>query len=308
VDVAAGDLDGDGRAEIVVGAGTGGEVRVFDAYGNLHARFTAYSANPGYTGGVRVAVGDVDGDGEVEIVTGPTQVRPVDVSIFTGDGRPRGTFRVNTDFRNGIYVAVPPALGPRLELIVPEGRAVEGRDLHLTASLVDRAGGSKPDKFAATVNWGGNNESTATVSALGDGRYRLDATRRYVQYGRYTVTVRVADTSLRGALGVTVAKVADAPLVAHGRAIRTRGPTFNGLIAVIQDRDRDGTVLDLSARVLWGDGARSNARIVDSGAGRFRILGRHTYARAGSYRVLVQVRSTGGSRASARSSVRVSRP
>ena len=87
--VAAGDLDDDGNAEIVVGAGATGEVRVFDASGNLRTSFSAYHPIP-YTEGVHVAVGDVNGDGNVEIVTGPGRVRPVDVGIFTGDGRWNG--------------------------------------------------------------------------------------------------------------------------------------------------------------------------------------------------------------------------
>ncbi len=304
--VAAGDLDDDGNAEIVVGAGATGEVRVFDASGNLRTSFSAYHPIP-YTEGVHVAVGDVNGDGNVEIVTGPGRVRPVDVGIFTGDGRWTGSFRVHPDFQGGIYIAVPAALGPRLHLSAEDARAVEGQALRVSASLVDPLGGAAPEKFAATVVWGADFQSQAAISALGGGRYRIEATRRYPSYGRYRIAVRVADVHLRGAVAGTVARIADAPLVARGRAVRTSGLTFGGVIAVLRDGDRFGTVLDLSARVLWGDGSRSGARIVETGGGRFRILGRHTYGKPGVYRVAVRIRSAGGSRGTARSSVRAGR-
>ena len=62
--VAAGDVNDDGLAEIVTGAdeGFGPTVHVYDgASGLILASTTAYA--PAFTGGVRVAVGDVDGDG-----------------------------------------------------------------------------------------------------------------------------------------------------------------------------------------------------------------------------------------------------
>ncbi len=77
VNVAAGDLDGDGAAEIITGPGPGSafgpQVKVFH-YGSDHRirllngnGFSAFN----YQGwGVNVAAGDLDGDGFAEIVTG----------------------------------------------------------------------------------------------------------------------------------------------------------------------------------------------------------------------------------------------
>jgi hypothetical protein len=82
--VAAGDLNGDGHADIVTGAGAGGgpHVKAIDgtklgqrqtnspeiADSALLASFFAYS--PTFTGGVRVAVGVADGDATLDILTG----------------------------------------------------------------------------------------------------------------------------------------------------------------------------------------------------------------------------------------------
>lgn len=71
VRVATGDVNSDGFDDIIVGAGTGasgGHVKVFDgATGNLMASFFSFD---GYTGGVNVAAGDVDGDGYAEVIVG----------------------------------------------------------------------------------------------------------------------------------------------------------------------------------------------------------------------------------------------
>ena len=73
--VAAGDLTGDGVAEIVTGAGPGGgpHVRVWSTAGGtitelLDHGFFAY--DPAFPGGAFVAVGDLTGDGIAEIITG----------------------------------------------------------------------------------------------------------------------------------------------------------------------------------------------------------------------------------------------
>ena len=69
--VAFGDVDGDDRREIVTGPGRGGgpHVRVFRTDGQLWAGgFFAFDTLE--QGGVRVAIGDVDGDGRAEIIVG----------------------------------------------------------------------------------------------------------------------------------------------------------------------------------------------------------------------------------------------
>ena len=73
VSVAAGDLTGDGVAEIITGAAAGGgpQVRAFSVAGGMVteiANFFAYA--PTFTGGVTVAAADLTGDGVAEIITG----------------------------------------------------------------------------------------------------------------------------------------------------------------------------------------------------------------------------------------------
>lgn len=69
--LAAGDIDGDGKDEIIAGAEAGGgpRVNVFDANGAVLA--TQYVYDPGFRGGVDVASGDVSGDSKDEVVVAP---------------------------------------------------------------------------------------------------------------------------------------------------------------------------------------------------------------------------------------------
>lgn len=109
VDVAVGDLDGNGTMEIIAGAGVGGgpHIRVFNKDGKLiNPGFFAYAEN--FRGGVNVAVGDFDSDGRDEIVSGAGFGGSPQIKIFDQDGQLKlGQFYAfNQTSRAGVDVTV----------------------------------------------------------------------------------------------------------------------------------------------------------------------------------------------------------
>ncbi len=71
VNVAVGDVDGDGTPDIIAGAGAGAtpHVKVFSGAAGVEFQ-SFYAFDPGFAGGVNVAAGDVDGDGKADIIVG----------------------------------------------------------------------------------------------------------------------------------------------------------------------------------------------------------------------------------------------
>ncbi|MDP2683924.1 MAG: S8 family serine peptidase [bacterium] len=110
LNIAAGDLDGDGVQEIVTGAGSGGspQVRTFDQEGNpiFTPGFFAYNSN--FRGGVHVATADLNGDGIDEIIAGAGDNGGPQVRTFDRYGTPiftPGFFAYDPYFRGGVHVA-----------------------------------------------------------------------------------------------------------------------------------------------------------------------------------------------------------
>ncbi len=82
VNVSGGNIGGDAKREIVTGPGAGmiPEVRIYGSNGKLFFKFLAYDKS--FKGGVNVAVGDVNGDGQNEIVTGPGAGGGPEIRVF----------------------------------------------------------------------------------------------------------------------------------------------------------------------------------------------------------------------------------
>jgi len=124
IHVAGGDLNGDGRAEVVTAPGGGGgpNVKVFDgATGALLSSFFAYA--PDFTGGVSVAVGDVAGQGRPQIITGTGPGTPATVKVFdTATGAElQSFFAFGAGFDGGATVATADGADGRTALVVGSG-------------------------------------------------------------------------------------------------------------------------------------------------------------------------------------------
>jgi len=106
--IAAGDTNGDGYADIVVGPGAGGapNVKVFSGRdGSVLHSFFAYAI--GFTGGVRVAAGDVNGDGIADIIVAPGPGASPDIHVYDGVSLVLldEFFAYPASFTGGVFVA-----------------------------------------------------------------------------------------------------------------------------------------------------------------------------------------------------------
>jgi hypothetical protein len=116
VEVAGGDTNGDGRADIITGAGPGGgpHVKVFSGANlGLLASFFAYDT--AFRGGVFVAAGDVNGDGRADVITGAGPGGGPHVEAFdVQSGALLRSFLAFTPASLGIVTGTPPNSGARV--------------------------------------------------------------------------------------------------------------------------------------------------------------------------------------------------
>ncbi len=155
VEVAAGDLDGDGEDEIVTGAGPGGgpHVRMFDKRGVSLGGFFAFDR--GFRGGIDVATADLDGDGLAEIIVAPGIGESV-VRVFDQAGDSMFSFRPFGDgYALGMQVDADDLDGDGDPEIVVRGRDASGNVrsalFDVRGDLLGETDGGVPT-LGATIN------------------------------------------------------------------------------------------------------------------------------------------------------------
>lgn len=132
VDVAVGDVNGDGAQDIIAGLGSGASPHVytFDRNGAILGEFDAYV--PFFRGGVRVSTADFDLDGTAEIITGAGPGGGPDVRTYSMTGRLFSSFYAYTPkFRGGVDVAGVPATPSSPTRIVTSAGRGGGPDVRI---------------------------------------------------------------------------------------------------------------------------------------------------------------------------------
>jgi hypothetical protein len=130
--VAAGDLNGDGKADLVVTPDEGGGPRVRIFAGGTFATLADFYGidDPTFRGGARAAVGDVNGDGRADLVVsagyggGPRVAVYDGTSVGAGNPGPKlvsDFFAFEPTVRNGVFVTVADVNGDGFGDIVVGG-------------------------------------------------------------------------------------------------------------------------------------------------------------------------------------------
>ncbi|MDD5567370.1 MAG: S8 family serine peptidase [Patescibacteria group bacterium] len=112
INVATGDVNGDGDTEIVTSTREGGipTIKVFNENGdNLGLDFDAYDSK--FRGGINIAVGDIEGDGPAEIAVAPISGGSPNVRIFgLRSGKivavSENFYAYDKNFRGGIAISI----------------------------------------------------------------------------------------------------------------------------------------------------------------------------------------------------------
>jgi len=255
VHVAAGDLAGNGGAEIVTGAGVGGgpQVRVFDLKGHLISQFFAYDSK--FRGGVSVAVADVDGDGKKEIITGAGVGGGPQVRIFSADGAVKYQFfAYSATTHTGLNIAAG-SLTDESNATVAVGPASAAGTLPVKYFSYDKASNtmvlSGQITFLAPQATAGVSLAIADVGGDANGDIILARTA-----GTGVVTVvysgskPIPNFTLTGMKGMVLSSL---DLSGYGRSYILASPTASGRVRMF---DASGTaVAGLNINVPFATGA-----------------------------------------------------
>lgn len=122
VRVAASDVNGDGKADIITGAGPGGGPNVSilsGANGSVLSSYFAY--DPRFTLGINVAAGDVNGDGVSDVVVGADQGGGPNVVAFSGTDNStiQNFFAFDPRFIGGVRVSTADVNGTAQIVVTP---------------------------------------------------------------------------------------------------------------------------------------------------------------------------------------------
>jgi hypothetical protein len=145
--------------------------------------------------------------------------------------------------------------------------------------------------YAATLSWGDGSTSTGTFTADAhtSGLFDVTGTHSYAQEGPYQVDVNLSDAG--GA-----AAAAYAPIQVTQAVLPIEGTPFHGTVATFTPGNPHASPSSDTATITWGDGSSSSGTVAADPqiAGKWDVIGTHTYAEDGTLPLTAQVTDNGG--------------
>ncbi len=161
-------------------------------------------------------------------------------------------------------VADAPLTATGASLNATEGISFTG----VIATFKDADPNAAAGMYTATIDWGGGQTSTATVTAdpLVAGRFDVVGGSTYAEEGTDAVTVAITDRDGATATATGTVVVGDAPLVAAGTSVAaTAGVPFTARVGTFTDANPGAAAGDFTATIDWGDGFTSPGTIIADG-------------------------------------------
>ncbi|MDX2035304.1 MAG: Ig-like domain-containing protein [Isosphaeraceae bacterium] len=181
-------------------------------------------------------------------------------------------------------VADAPITGTAQTISIAEGVAVTSA----VATFQSGSPSASASNFTATIRWGDNFTTAGTILPLQGGGFEVKSFHAYRQAGTYEAVVTI--TSRGGSRStvrsqVTVIDSPITPVAVNG--IASESIPFVGTVATYTDASPDGGIVgDWRAMIDWGDMTPPTQGIITQGIG-YQVGGTHTYARFGTYQVVV---------------------
>lgn len=203
--VRAGDVDGDRRLEIITGAGSGpGQVNVFRALDH-QLIFSFIAFDPLFTGGVRIAAADINGDGKAEVIAapGPNHVCRTTIYDPLTQGAIADFIAFDPDFTGGMFIGAGVSKGTP-----PNGRPAGTLPFKLSG---DGQFQLDPQTLTGTLSASGQATHLGHWTSTGDIQLTAASATTFGITGTVTFTAANGDklyASVCGALDLATGKAA----------------------------------------------------------------------------------------------------
>ena len=300
--IAAGDVSGDGKADLITGAGSGSDipqvlVNAFPAGWQPEQVHNFLAYDPGFQGGVRVGGVDANGDGRADIITAPGPGYQSEVKVFDAvDGTPITDLpSVYTGFVGGVYtngndLPIGPQYAPKFEAL-SSAISVDDKAPIDTVVADINAADAEGDNFVFSID--PNSGVVPFIIDENTGVIKVSETIDYDLQASYTFTILATDQpySNVAAMSITI----DVNKLSFGAdTYQYSEPETRAVNSLIEDFSQKVIGGAFTGPLTYSLSGASYPFTVDSTTGQFRLAGPLDYETKTSYQLLLTVTNSLG--------------